>query len=139
MMSTISFLNLLFALSLAISVSAKCKSFGLQGQRVWEMRVFGEKDCGTSLGHEYFWADAWGFHTTGCFAINVSLKGINDVKSLAFQNSGAYSVKLYDNDGCRGDPFDHFPKSSHGTDSWLFPDIDGGPDGYEGFVAFRVD
>ncbi|KAH7923391.1 hypothetical protein BV22DRAFT_1036411 [Leucogyrophana mollusca] len=94
-----SFLNILFAiLSLAISVSAKCSSFGLQGQRVWEMRVFGEIDCGTRLGHEYFWANAWGFHTTGCFKINVSLKGINDVKSLAFQNAGAYSVKLYDSE-----------------------------------------
>ncbi|KAH7920254.1 hypothetical protein BV22DRAFT_1133223 [Leucogyrophana mollusca] len=135
-----SFFNILFAiLLLAISVDAKCSPFGLPSQRVWEMRVFGEIDCGTRRGHEYFWAYAWGFHTTGCFKIKVSRKGINDVKSLAFQNAGAYSVKLYNNDGCRGDPFEHFPKSHHGTDSWLFPNIDGGDNGYEGFVAFRVD
>ena len=94
-----SFLNILFAiLLLTISVGAKCSPFGLPSQRVWEMRVFGEIDCGTRRGHEYFWAYAWGFHTTGCFAINVSLGGINDVKSLSFQNSQSYGAKLYNSE-----------------------------------------
>ncbi|KAH7907686.1 hypothetical protein BJ138DRAFT_1159523 [Hygrophoropsis aurantiaca] len=132
----LAFLHAFLFLSLALSAFAKCSTFSLTDQRVWEMHVFGETNCGTSLKHESFWGRAWGTQI-GCFKINVSLKGINDVKSLVFINTGTYGVKLYDS-ACISSPsyISHINKPNNGT--WIFPNIDGGPSGYEGFVAFAV-
>ncbi|KAH7925816.1 hypothetical protein BV22DRAFT_1033522 [Leucogyrophana mollusca] len=125
----------LFALLLAVTAAAKCAPWKFSRES-WLMAVYGATNCSKSHHYEEFYGT---FTTSGCYAIKVSAKHINDVKSFIFMGSDQLRVSLYDNPSCSGKPFARSRYSEHPSPYWYMNNVDGGPDGYQGFVAFGID